>query len=525
MNPPKFDTVAQCLEHYAEHTPDALLIRHGDRSITYATAAARAERLARVMLAHGVRRGDCVCVYSHPHSEVLMIFLAACSIGAVFVGINPRQTPAEITHVLGTAVPVHLFVIGSFDDEHLEKFALLEELLPRARVVLGETPVRGAIDYQDYLATAATDFDTYLAARRAVESSDPVAMVFTSGSTGKPKGALLTNGPMMTSYSVQAQHWYRDGEPPQGVADLPIHHLGFIGDNCMAVFPAGGGVSVLERWTAEGVLELIERNRLTFWWTQTTLLQLATQSPRWDRTDFSSLTLIGFAGAPVNERMFQRLLDLNIPLSTGYGMTEVHGNCTYTDIGADPEVIRGTVGKPDPQFDVGVMRKDGTLAAPGEVGEIVIKGPSLCGGYRHAGGATTDVRDDDGWYHTKDLGSFREDGNLRLVGRKDEMFKSGGYNVYPRELEIALEEHPDVRSAVVLRVPDEKWGHVGAAFVLRQSDALTEEDLRRHMRAQVANYKVPKLFVLCDEFPMLASGKVDRVTLSKIADRFRNCSV
>ena len=418
--------------------------------------------------------------------------------------------------MLATATPSHLFVIGSFDGAHANKLAGLDELRSTVKVVLGSTALANAVDYTDYLGGAIVNADVYAQARGAVQTSDAVAMVFTSGSTGKPKGALLTNGPMMLSYAVQAKHWYPDGQPPQGVADLPIHHLGFIADNCMAVLPAGGGGQRPGALDARGVLELVEKNRITFWWTQTTLMQMATESPRWPDTDLSSLRIIGFAGAPVNDRMFAELLDIGIPLATGYGMTEVHGNCTYTDLDAEPDTIRGTVGRPDPMFDVAVLDDDGTPAECGAVGEIVVKGPSLCGGYWHADGTITNVRDADGWYHTKDLGIQMPDGNLKLVGRKDHMFKSGGYNVYPREVESALEQHPDVRSAIVMSVPDEKWGHVGRAFVLRKRDNLTEADLRDHMKARLANYKVPKYFVLCAEFPMLASGKVDRVVLAEI---------
>ncbi len=510
----EFDTVADCLEHHAEATPDAILVRHGEQVITYADAAKRAQDLASAMLAQGIGRGDRIAVYANPHSEVLIVFLAASLIGAIFIGINPKQTTAEITHVVSTSTPSHLFVIGSFDDSHVEKLTRIQAPMPRLRIVLGETEFLGSVPYSQYIGLNRVSQSVYAAARAVIRSHDPVAIVFTSGSTGKPKGALLTNGPMMLAYAVQARHWYPD-QPPQGVADLPINHLGFIGDNCMAIFPAGGGVSILENWTPEGVLELVETNRITWWWTQTTLLQLATQSPRWDSTDLSSLAMIAFAGAPVNECMFERLLQTGIPVATSYGMTEVHGNSTYTDMGANPETVLRTVGRADPLFEVAVVSDNGMPNPYGTVGEIVIRGPALCGGYRSADGTVVDVRDEDGWFHTKDLGILRPDGNLTLVGRKDQMYKSGGYNIYPREAESALEEHHAVKSAIVVSIPDEKWGHVGRAFVLRSDTTLTEADLRTHMGMRVANYKVPKEFVLLDEFPMLASGKIDRRSLAE----------
>lgn len=509
-------TVSANFEHFARTTPDALAVRQGDRTLTYAQALAYAESVARAMLAQGVRHGDRFAVYAHPHTEVLILFLAGSAIGAIFVGLNPRQTEAEIARVLTTSTPKQLFVVGDFDATHAGKVSAVAEAAGIPVISHGGTSLSCATAFDEYVRQHDVDEEIYRAAHALAAPGDPVAMVFTSGSTGVPKGALLTSAPMVRAYRAQGRHWYDAERPPHGVADLPIHHLGFIGDNCMAVIASGGAVSIVEQWTPEAVLDVIEAHHIDFWWTQTTMLLLATQSERWEATDLSSLRAIGFAGAPVSEQMMRKLELLDVQLVTSYGMTEVHGNVTYTDAAADRDTLMTTVGKPDPDFDVRVVDDGGTDVRPGEVGEIVIDSPTLIVGYWAGPGNIKPVRETDGWYHTKDLARVREDGSLELVGRRDHMFKSGGYNVYPREVERVIEELPGVDSAIVVGVTDDRWGHVGQAYVRRRDGRLTEEDVIAHVRERLANYKVPKRVTVCDEFPMLASGKVDRLALSRL---------
>jgi acyl-CoA synthetase (AMP-forming)/AMP-acid ligase II len=513
VDAPRLPTVTAYLEHYAAATPDVPLVVHGERRMTYAEALAQARRLASALLGSGVRPGDRFAVYCHPHVDCLMLFLAGAHMGALFVGLNPKHSVDELAHVIDDAEPKLLFVLDRSEAEHAEK---IEALVARAenppKVVAGEgvSALAGFMEGRNAGDTAVER------ARAALRPDDPVGMVYTSGSSGAPKGALLLNGPMMRSYAVQAGHWY--DERPVGVADLPVNHIGFVADNCMTLMVAGGTIHVLERWTPEGILGLIERERLNFWWTQTTLMLLATRSERWRTTDLSSLYLIAFGGAAVSKSMIDALAKTGVPLGTGYGSTEVHGNVTYADRGAPPEVLINTVGRPHAEFEVRIVHDDGTPCEQGEEGEIVVRSDTLFGGYRDRSGAIDPARDAEGWYHTKDTARERDDGNYVLTGRKDNMFKSGGYNVYPREVEQVLERHPAVTAATVVSVRDPTWTRVGHAFVMTAPEAeVGEEELRDFARRHLANYKVPKRLVLCSELPMLPTGKVDVRALSEAA--------
>lgn len=508
-------TVISNLEFQAAKRPDALLARQDDRRITYSAGLAYSRSIARALIASGHGHGDRFAVYGHPHIEVLMLFLAGSTIGSIFVGIDPKQTRSEIERVFQIARPKTLFVVGDFDETHAEKLALKSQQFGIEIVSFGTTPIPNARSFQEFLNSEEVTDEILMEFKSNTKTSDPVAMVFTSGSTGRPKGALLTSGPMILAYRIQAKHWYESEVPPHGVADLPIHHLGFIADNCMAVISSGGAVSIIDRWTPERVLQVISDHQITFWWTQTTMMLLATQSEAWDSADFSTVRTIGFAGAPVSEGMLVKLQETGAQLVTSYGMTEVHGNVTYTKAGADHEILMHTVGKPDPAYRVHIVDDAGNDLPAGEIGEIVIDSPTLITGYWYEFGDVRSVYGDDGWYHTNDLAKRREDGNFELVGRKDNMFKSGGFNVYSREVELVLEGHAAVAAAVVLPVADKRWGHVGHAYIRTVGGSISEAEILEFARARLANYKIPKRVVLREQFPMLASGKVDRVALSR----------
>ncbi len=511
-------TIADLFEHLAAQAPERLLVTHDEFELTYGEAVERVEELAGALLASGVGHGDRVAVYSPPHAQTLLIYLATASIGAIFTGLSPKQSVDEIERVIRDAEPRLLFFVGPLEDEHAGKLAELERRLeggPKPELIAQEASAgRPWPAIHSLLRDRRASTAEHAAARRAIGPRDPVAMVYTSGSTGPARGALLVNGPMVRSYTIQADHWY--DEPPVGVADLPIHHLGFVGDNCTSLLAGGGTIHIIERWTPERILELIERRRLTFWWTQTTMLLLASRSERWDATDFSSLRRIAFGGAPITEALRAKLVATGIPLGHGYGMTEVHGNATYVDNDAPIDVITGTVGRGDHRLEVIVADDEGRRCPIGTPGEILIRGETLFGGYRLADGTIDPARDADGWYHTADLGVERPDGNLELAGRKDDMFKSGGFNVYPRQIEQVLEGHEGVSVAAVIDIPDSTWSRVGQAYVLlAPGSRVDEETLRSYSRARLANYKVPKRFELRAELPMLPSGKVDKAALRR----------
>jgi len=248
------------------------------------------------------------------------------------------------------------------------------------------------------------------------------------------------------------------------------------------------------------------------------MLQRILAHARRVRFDTSSLQAVFFLGSPMPRDMIVELKTLGGEVITGWGLTEATASVTYTARGDDIDVLADTVGRSAPTFEIRIADPEGRLVAAGDAGEVLVRGPCVMAGYFGRPEATAAAIDAEGWLHSGDLGRIDGDGRLRLVGRIKEMFKSGGYNVYPREVEAVLESHPAVALAVVVSVPDPLYHEAGHAFLIREPDrSLAEAEIGEYCRARLANYKVPKRFTVRDALPMLSVGKIDRVALRKEA--------
>jgi fatty-acyl-CoA synthase len=243
---------------------------------------------------------------------------------------------------------------------------------------------------------------------------------------------------------------------------------------------------------------------------------LCLEADRYPNRDLSSVEALMYFGGPLPKDVLKELKQkTGARLCTGWGMTETTGGCTLTAADADLETLATTVGKPDPRVEVRIVDVAGREVGVGEPGEILVRGPTLFLGYLNRPEITAEVLDPDGFLHTGDIALMQPDGNVRLVGRSKEMFKSGGYNVYPSEVEMVLGEHPEVAVAAVIPKSDELWGEVGVAFIKPRSASMTPSstDLVAFCKERLANYKVPKHFVVDPSLPILPSGKVDKKQL------------
>ena len=223
------------------------------------------------------------------------------------------------------------------------------------------------------------------------------------------------------------------------------------------------------------------------------------------------MQLIIWSGSAAPRDLILQLREICPNLSSSYGLTESVGSVTYAVGTDDLDILADTIGFPCPAYEFRLASPEGVEVGVGEPGEIQVRGDFIMLGYWNRPEATSEAIDAEGWLHTGDLGVSRPDGAIRLIGRLKEMFKSGGYNVYPREIEIALESHPAVRLAAVIGVPDPVYSEVGHAFVV--ADGITEAELREHCRTRLANYKVPKRFTIRSDLPLLPIGKIDKRAL------------
>jgi fatty-acyl-CoA synthase len=325
---------------------------------------------------------------------------------------------------------------------------------------------------------------------------------------------MISHHGLVHCSKVQWERW-RTREPLRILCNFPINHVACTGDVCSYALVAGGTIVFMESFDPAGTLDAIERERLNVWGGVPTMLQLCAAVPDFDRRDLSSVELILWSGAAAPRSLLERLSCRGAKLATSYGMTETTGSVTYSDPGADLDTLAETIGRPHPSYQVRLAKEDGRPCAAGEEGEIQVRGDFIMLGYWNRPDATAAAIEADGWLHTGDVAVAREDGNWRIVGRRSQMYKSGGYNVYPREIEIALESHPAVAMAAVVPVPDPLYQEVGHAFVVPRGAAEpAEEELRAFLRERLANYKVPKRLFVRGQLPMLPVGKVDRVRLA-----------
>ena len=514
--PPDLERLSDYVDHWAATQPGREALVLGPLRWTYAELAVQVDRLARALLANGVGRGDRVAIMGTPRPECLTLLLAASRIGAISVGLNPKFPLEELTYFVADSEPRLLIGFGSDSegDHHATLEALARSCGGLERVVVLDEP---GDDWSALLAEGDGVADRELArARSAATRRNPALIVYTSGTTGRPKGAVLPECGLVYCSRIQADRWQVD--PLRLLVNLPINHIGFMGDMCAFCIVAGGTAFFMEKFDPLGILELIQRERLTAWGQVPTMFQITAAHPRYHEFDLSSLQGIIWGGARAPSDLLDKLARTGARLATSYGLTETTGSVTYTDREADRDELQNTVGTPDPRYEVRITDPDGAPVAPGEEGEIRVRGDHIMLGYWKQPEATAAAVDADGWLHTGDVAILRSDGRYALRGRLSGMYKSGGENVYPAEVEQVLDQHPGVALSAVFGVADALYGEVGHAYVIREPGRdPDEEGLRDFCRKHLANFKVPKRVFVRDMLPILPIGKIDKMALMREA--------
>ena len=505
--------------YYADLDPDREALVLGDMRWTYRDLAKQVDRLARALLANGIGTGDRVAIMGTPRPECITVLLAASSIGAITLGLNPKFPQTELDYFVGDAEPRLLLGFGQDGEgDHHDQLRTLAQAACLDRTVIFGDGMDGTLSWDGFLLEGSgVNDETVAAARDGLHPRDPALIVYTSGTTGRPKGAVLPHCGLVYCSRVQADRW--DIEPLRILVNLPVNHIGYMGDMCSYAVVAGGTAVFMEKFDPVGILELIEKEKITAWGQVPTMFQITLGMPEANQVDLSSLEGVIWGGACCPTEVFEKLRALRPKkLATSYGMTETTGSVTFTAGDADDDELLNTVGTPDPRYEVRIAHPDGTPVRPGEEGEIQVRGAHIMIEYWKRPEATRETIDAEGWLHTGDVALLREDGKYAIRGRLSAMYKSGGENVYPREVELVLEDHPEVAMAAVLGVPDAVYSEVGYAFVMPSwGGEPTPESLRAFCKERLVNFKVPKHFEIRDVLPMLPIGKVDKVALKKNA--------
>ena len=429
--PPRFERLLDYLPYHAEHHAARPALVGPGQTITWSQLPDRTAAVAKAFIANGVGHGDRVAVWAPPSVDAILAFLACVRIGAIFVGVDPKYQSRELEHLLADASPrLLLGAARTSQRAYQEDLEIAGTLAPETRVV----PFELGTCFAGFVSEGVSVSGAALTnAADAVAPADPVAIVYTSGTTGKPKGALLTQIGFATNY----WHTYRERyiEWLRMPAFFTINHAAGLGDVAALAVVAGGSQYFMETFDPAGLLELIERERLNYLAGLVTHFQLLFRGADVNAYDLSSLEYIWWGGAQIPPNLLARLENLCNRVSTDFGQTETHGPLVYMPVNASSADKSRMLGLPRTSHPVRLADEHGEVVPFGEPGEVQAYGSHLSPGYFNDDEASAALYTPDGWLRTGDLAIQRRDGYLEMVGRIKEMFKSGGYNVYPAEIE------------------------------------------------------------------------------------------
>ncbi|GAA3947614.1 linear/branched/unsaturated fatty acid:CoA ligase LbuL [Actinomadura viridis] len=498
---------------------DKAFLYDGDDTITFTGFDEMADRVAGGLLARGIRRGDRIGLLGLNTPQWLAAFFGAARIGAVVVPLNVRYRERELTYMLGQSGARAVICVDAVPDFDFAAFfeGFRPELPGVSDYVFFGTGFPGSTSF-DELAAAPADPAALAAARGAVDPGDPLMILYTSGTTGRPKGAMITHRGILASASAQAEHCaMHDGDVLLG--HLPFNHVGGITCTVMAALVSGGSVALLPAFGPDAALRAIERHRVTFLGAVPTMYVLMLGQKDFADRDVSSVRICTAGGSNV-EPALGEAIRRGFPgasLYGLYGLSESSGACVLSAPDDGPETVSRTLGVMIGDFEARVAGPDGAVLPPGETGELQVRGGCVAAGYWDMPEETAEVFLPDGWLATGDMVAMEPDGHLVLRGRKKEMYIQGGFNVYPVEIENILATHPKVAMVGGIGVPDEVLGEVGRFYVVPPpgGEPPTAEELTAYCRERLADYKVPRQFVVTDEVPLTPVGKIHKALLKE----------
>jgi fatty-acyl-CoA synthase len=490
----------------ARMTPDRAALVHGDQVLTYADLAARVNLVAHALRERGVGAGTRVAYLGPNHPAFLETMFASTALGGVFVPLNTRLAAAEISYMLADCgATVLVWDSSCVDTVHGLVDVPVQHYLRvanRTRPGADTENTRRAQDYEE--AVAATEPRD--SADRPVSLDDVAMIMYTSGTTERPKGAMLTHGNLTWNcYNLLVDLDITSEEV--ALVNAPMFHTAALNHTVLPVFLKGGTSVLAARFDPNAALADVQRHRVTLMFGVPAMYQQMAASEGWATADLSSVRILHCGGAPVPLPLITTYQERGLPFVQGYGLTEASPG-TMVLRPEDAERKLGSAGKAHFFTEVRVIRPDGTPAATGETGEVVVCGPNVMQGYWHRPEESTATLRD-GWLHTGDAALVDDDGYVYIVDRIKDIFISGGENVAPAEVESALLEHPDIAECVVFGVADERWGEVGRAVVVLRDGALANpDDLLKSLDGRLARYKIPRSLILADTLPRNATGKI-----------------
>ncbi|MDI9633918.1 MAG: AMP-binding protein [Methanolinea sp.] len=533
-------TIGEMLTLVAQEYPhnEALVSVHQGVRYTYREFLRKVEEFGKGLMAIGVEKGDRVGIWAMNHAEWVVTQFATAKIGAIMVNINPAYRPYELDYVLRQAEIQTLIVQGRFKTSdyvgmlletcpevatsrpgHLntERFPFLKNV-----IFMGSEAPPGMFSW-DEIVRGGHDVtrDELLAREDSLSFDDAINIQYTSGTTGFPKGVVLSHHGILNNGNIIA-----DGmnftEKDRLCIPVPFYHcFGMVLSNLACVTHGATMVIPSPVFNAGDVLATVEKERCTALHGVPTMFIAELSHPDFPSYSMETLRTGIMAGSPCPIEVMKEVnRKMNMSeIVIVYGQTETSPGITMTTTRDPLERRVSTVGKVFPHTELKIVDpKTGKIVPRGEVGEICARGYCVMKCYYNNPSATHAVLDENGWIHTGDLGTIDAEGYVKIVGRLKDMVIRGGENIYPREIEEFLHNHPKIADVYVIGVPDEKYGEELMAWVMvREGETMTEEEVREFCRGKIAHYKIPRYVKFVTEFPMSVTGKVQKFRMREIA--------
>jgi len=501
--------LARLLDEAAQRYGERPAIVFEEQEISYAELADATSRFAGGLRELGIEPGDRVAVQLPNLPQFVIAIWGALKAGAVPTPMNPQLKRREIAYQLqdsGAKLLIGLLPL-------LEEIEAAVAQVPGVRIVTvgGESPHKR---FRELLGAEPLFVER--------DDEEIALQPYTSGTTGRPKGVLLTHRNLISNVQAVTKLFPLPPEEDRLLIPIPMFHITGMTVLMLSPLTRGSTIYPMLRWEAEEALKLIERHKITNFLAVPTIYIDLLHHPRLEEYDLSSLKLCSSGGArmpvPVMEAWEEKL---GLPIYEGYGLTET-SPVTHTNLAA-PRRKPGSIGWPIEGTECKIINEKGEELPPGEVGELLIRGPQVMKGYHNNPEATREAIEPDGFFHTGDLAYKDEEGYYYIVDRVKDMINVGGLNVYPKEVEHVLYEHPAVAECAVVGIPHERKGETVKAFVVLKegyepSEALKEE-LKQHCLAEMAAYKHPREIEFVKELPKTASGKIQKFRLRGSSQR------
>lgn len=493
------------LKKWNMYSPQSIAVMDGEtgRTWTYQQLFIQSLKMALSLQKNfQIKKGDRVAVLATNELEHLALFFACQRVGAILVPINYRLTLREVLHVVQDSQPRCLF----FEKDFVQVAKDIKDQTTDLQVMMFTGPDSFTESVQDLSISFASPF--------AGDKMDACMIIYTSGTTGAPKGALISNQ-MLFWNSLNTTLRLNISQSDATVTFLPFFHTGGWNVLTTPFLHRGAKIILIKKFDPDLILSLSAQEKCTLLFGVPTTMEMLSSSPSFEKTDLSSIRYAIVGGEPMPIPLIEKWHQKRIPIRQGYGLTEFGPNVFSLN---EQDAIRkkGSIGFPNFYIEAQVWNENSQEAAPHEVGELVLRGPSCMLGYWNNPEATAKTIQN-GWLLTGDLVRKDDEGFFYVVGRKKDMYKSGGENVYPPEIEQVLRQMPGIKEVAVIGVPDEKWGEVGKAFIVKKQDTLTKSEILDYCQKNLAKFKIPKHFAFLDELPKGDSGKILKKNLAIIS--------